>query len=66
MNHTTHTNTYNTDASLWVSFFHAYPNTNLTYVSGGVFVNGECRAMFNSQKAAIATMTEARRLAGVE
>ncbi len=59
------TNTFNTDAALWVAFFRSHPSIDLTYCDGAVYVAGECRALFASNKAAMDTMQEARRLAGV-
>lgn len=58
--------TFNTDATLWASFFRAYPATDLTYLDGAVYVKGEHRATFANNAAAMATMQEARRLAGVK
>jgi len=54
---------FNTDVAIWVPFFRAYPNKNLTYVDGAVYDDGECRAVFPSQREAMAAMTEARRQA---
>lgn len=57
---------FNDSVALWVPFFRSRPDTNFTYVDGAVYVNGQCRAMFANNAAAMAAMTEARKQAGVK